>query len=354
MAFGPALTLLNKDGELSGSRTGTLGQWLTGRRIIVSRALCSHERVKNDENLSKTNHLKRAYLHALEKSPFSNPGVFLKSGQDSTTIWSWDSERIDRDAGASNILCVPESAYYANLGDGFYVVRCIDGYEGLYCKDKEIVLSRWWAEPPKDADWLRFTLNAEQFGAQFEPLPAPIELARAKRKSTPRNELAPRELFRMADTSRLTVIGLIVLALATLYPVGRWAHLSAQSGLLSAEIEELTSQFDQQLSAMRDQNDLAQSIYNISNAVDQPSIFLPFSSGVYLIGTSGGTVHTVTLVENSWEIGFAADPGFDETELVRILEQSENLSSASVIADRRDNNWIARFDQYSPDAGLEP
>jgi len=351
MPLGPALTHLNKDGVLAGTRRGTLGQWLTGKRIVVSRALCSHERVKNDDDLSKTNQLKRAYLHALEKSPFSNPGVFLKAGQQNTTIWSWDSDQIKNDSGGANIICVPESAYYADLNDGFYVIRCIDGYEGLYCKDKEIVLSRWWAAPPKEADWLRFTLNAEQFGAAFEPQPSPIEMTRANRKSTPRNALPARELLKMADISRLVLIGFIVLLLATLYPVGRWVHLSAQSNLLSAEIEQLTSQFDEQLNTMREQNDLAQSIYNISNAVDKPSIFLPFSSGVYLIGSSGGTVQTVTFVENSWEIGFIAEPGFDETELVRVLEASEELTSASVIADRRDNNWIARFEQSQISGG---
>lgn len=345
MAFGPTLTLLNKDGKLAGALGGTLSQWLVGRRIVLSRALCSHERIKNDEDLSKTHQLKRAYLHALEKSPFAQPGVFLKSERDSTTIWSWDSERITKDAGASDILCVPESAFYGKLDDGFYVIRCIDGYEGLCCKDGDILLSRWWPDLPAESDWLRFTLNAEQHGVPFAPRPEPIELSKARRKSAPRNELSPRELLRMSDIGRLVMIALVVLALATLYPVGRWVHLTAQSNLLGSQINELTSQFDEQLDVMRRQSELNQSINNIAGAVQAPSIFLPFSEGVYIVSIAGGTVNRVNYAANQWEIGFAAPADFNETELVRLLEQNDQLSSASVEADRRANNWIARFQQ---------
>lgn len=351
MAFGPTLTLLNKDGKLAGALGGTLSQWLVGRRIVLSRALCSHERIKNDEDLSKTNQLKRAYLHALEKSPHTNPGVFLKSDRESTTIWSWDSEQVTQDSGSSDLLCVPESAFYGKLDDGFYVIRCIDGYEGLCSKNGDILLSRWWPALPSEGDWLRFTLNAEQFGLSFQPQPEPIELAKSRRKSTPRNELSPRELLRMSDIGRLVMIGVVLVALATLYPIGRWIHLSAQSNLLGAQINELTTEFDEQLSLMNEQATLSQSINNISSAVQSPSIFLPFSEGVYIVSVAGGTVNRVNYAENEWEIAFTAPADFNETELVRLLERSDELSSASVEADRRPNTWIARFSQATSNEG---
>ncbi len=350
MAIGPTLTLLNKDGKLAGALGGTLSQWLVGRRIVLSRALCSHERIKNEDDLSKTNQLKRAYLHALEKSPYAKPGVFLKSDSASTTIWSWDSDRVTKEAGAADILCVPESAFYGKLDDGFYIVRCIDGYEGLCSKNGELLLSRWWPDLPGESDWLRFTLNAEQFGVPFHPQPEPIELAKSRRKSAPRNELSARELFRMSNVSRLVMIGLVILAIATLYPIGRWVHLSAQSSLLGSQIEELATEFDEQLSVMRDQADLSRSINDIASAVQAPSIFLPFSEGVYIVSVAGGTVNRVNYAEGEWEIGFTAPTDFNETELVRLLEQNDQLSSASVEADRRANKWVARFNQ-SPASG---
>ncbi|MEC7289973.1 MAG: hypothetical protein VXW22_07800 [Pseudomonadota bacterium] len=238
---------------------------------------------------------------------------------------------------------MPESAFYGKLDDGFYIVRCIDGYEGLCSKNGDLLLSRWWPDLPNESDWLRFTLNAEQYGVHFAPRPEPIELSKSRRKSAPRNELSPREMLRMADVGRLVMIGFVILAIATLYPVGRWVHLSAQSTLLGSQIDELASEFDQQLNQMREQAELSQSINTIAGAVQEPSIFLPFSEGVFIISTAGGTVNRVNYAENNWEVGFTAPPDFNETELVRLLEQSTQLSSASVDADRGANKWIARF-----------
>ena len=343
MIFQPALIYLDRQGQLSGSLGSGLSEWLNGKRIVLSRAICSHERIKNDPALSKQNQLRRAYLHAIEKSPYENPGVFISTENHGTAIWSWDAAAVESQTGEKSLLCVPESAFYKGLEDGFYVVQCLDGFEGLYCNNKEVVLSRWWPKAPSQNDWLRFTLNAEQFGAKSAPIPDPITVKSFRRSSPPQNQIGHRDVVRIIDKPRLISLAVLVAALITLYPVARWAHLSAQSAALGSKLSGMSAQFDERLQQMKERSDLSASIDVLAKAVDAEPAFIPFAEGVSIIQDAGGDIHRVAFGDGAWEVGFSADAGFSETELVRILEENPTLTSASVEADRRENYWVVRF-----------
>lgn len=343
MSFLPNILHLNKDGDLSRVAGGPLRHWLFGRRVVLSRAICSYDRIKAEPNLSSSNQLKQAYLRALEKSPFVSTGVFLKSDKESVSIWSWDSCFVAQSTQSSDILCIPESALNRNFDDGFFIAECIDGFEGIFCQGDNVVISRWWPAFPTQQEWLRFTLSAEPFGATFEERPEPAASAKSNPQRLPHNELVPRDLIKMLDLGRLAIIGFVLTLMITLYPAGRWFFLNTHSRLLEAEIAEQSESFDQQLETVRARTELTQSIANISRVTNERSLVFPLAEAVELIIASGGSISSVTFSDSEWEILFSASEEFSETELVRLMEENEQLRSASVVAERRDGFWITRF-----------
>ncbi|NQY39596.1 MAG: hypothetical protein HRT80_05785 [Henriciella sp.] len=250
---------------------------------------------------------------------------------------------MESQTGEKSLLCVPESAFYKGLGEGFYVVQCLDGFEGLYCSEEEVVLSRWWPNAPSESDWLRFTLNAEQFGAKSAPIPDPITVKSFRRSSPPQNQIGHRDVVRIIDKPRLISLAVLVATLITLYPIARWAHLSAQSASLGSKLSGMSEQFDVRLEQMKERSDLSASIDILSKAVDSEPAFVPFAEGVSIIQDAGGVIHRVSFSDEAWEVGFSTGSGFSETELVRVLEENPILTSASVEADRRENYWVVRF-----------
>ncbi|MFN3214018.1 MAG: hypothetical protein ACE37M_13020 [Henriciella sp.] len=203
---------------------------------------------------------------------------------------------------------------------------------------------------PTENDWLRFTLNAEQFGAKSGPIPEAIAIKSFRRGPPPKNQIGYREAFRMVDVPRLVSIGILIATLVTLYPVFRWANLSAQSSFLGSELSGMSAQFDERIDQIRERSELSASIGVLADAVDIEPSFIPFSEGISTIQDAGGEIHRVSFGDGLWDVGFSTKADFSETELVRILEENPKLDAASVEADRRANFWIARFRNSAEEA----
>lgn len=136
--------------------TGRVGvsQW------ILSRALCRFNRF----DLSRLPAAKRKAALALQLpqwSPYSDSGYAIVWQQGFASVWCWDNSRIDaviaqHDRNPKTQQKIPESLLREPLSNGSRLIRCLDGVEGQFWQDGQLIASRWWPQPPDVHGWLSF------------------------------------------------------------------------------------------------------------------------------------------------------------------------------------------------------
>jgi hypothetical protein len=126
----------------------------------LSRALCRFNRF----DLSRLPAAKRKAALALQLpqwSPYqkSNYAVVWQNGY--ASVWCWDSGRIDGDFQKHGKVKksqqkLPEPLLRAPLQTGLRLLKCLDGVEGQYWQETQLVVSRWWPQRPDQQAWLTF------------------------------------------------------------------------------------------------------------------------------------------------------------------------------------------------------
>lgn len=133
-----------------------------GRRYwVLGRALCRFGNFPVLEGESDARRLAALQLKVKEWSPFSTTGSHIHITGDRALVWIWDQATVlqamaDHHQHHEKFRLIPETCLRLAVSDGLRLTESLDGCEGQYWRDGELVSSRWWPQPPSPADWLTF------------------------------------------------------------------------------------------------------------------------------------------------------------------------------------------------------
>lgn len=127
---------------------------------MLSRALCRFNRF----DLTRLPAAKRHAALALQLpqwSPYAQSGYAITWQDGYASVWCWDNSRIDAEMQKHGKLPksqqkIPETLLRAPLPSGLRLLKCLDGVEGQYWQDSQLVTSRWWPRRPDEQAWLSF------------------------------------------------------------------------------------------------------------------------------------------------------------------------------------------------------
>lgn len=126
----------------------------------MSRALCRFNRF----DLSRLPAAKRKAALALQLpqwSPYADSGYAIAWQNGFASVWCWDNSRIDSEIQKhgktpKSQQKIPETLLRAPLPAGLRLLKCMDGTEGQYWQDAQLIASRWWPQRPDEHAWLSF------------------------------------------------------------------------------------------------------------------------------------------------------------------------------------------------------
>jgi len=127
---------------------------------VLTRALCRYNRF----DLSRLPAAKRRAALALQLpqwSPFSDSNYAIVWHEGVASVWCWDNGRVNAEIlkhakTAKSHQIIPETLLRSPLQGGMRLVKCMDGVEGQYWLDSQLIASRWWPERPDESAWLSF------------------------------------------------------------------------------------------------------------------------------------------------------------------------------------------------------
>jgi hypothetical protein len=208
---------------------------------VLSRALCRYRVLPALEDSSGAKRLAALELKIAEWSPWADTGRLLQEEEKRTGVWIWDREAVEVQIEAAGlrperVAVLPETVLQPRGGDGLRHVKTLDGSEGQYWSGGLLVASRWWPEPPDDAEWSRFQRSAgvgpDQFSADAG---APESLA-----ELPRPWLSASSARSGAGVPLAKRVGLAYAALgaAALILIGLFIGQSVGDRLALAKIDQ--------------------------------------------------------------------------------------------------------------------
>jgi hypothetical protein len=133
-----------------------------GRRLwVLSRALCRYRVFPLMEDPSAGKRLAAIDLKIAEWSPWADTARLVHEDGRRTGVWIWDRAAVEAQIAAAGlspakVTVLPETALQPRGPDGLRHVQTLDGSEGQYWIDGMLAASRWWPQPPDDAEWVRF------------------------------------------------------------------------------------------------------------------------------------------------------------------------------------------------------
>lgn len=146
---------------------------------VLSRGLCRFNRF----DLARLPAAKRKAALALQLpqwSPYrdSNYAIIWQDGI--ASVWCWDNALIDAEIrkhgrNPKAQQKIPESLLRAPSQNGLRLINCLDGIEGQYWQQGQLLASRWWPEQVNANDWLAFQRECGVPGQQQQPRPVLVE-----------------------------------------------------------------------------------------------------------------------------------------------------------------------------------
>lgn len=127
---------------------------------MLSRGLCRY----NHFDLSRLPAGKRKAALALQLpqwSPYPNGNYAIVWQNGCAGVWCWDSGRIDSEIQKhgkplKSQQKIPETLLRAPAQTALRLLKCLDGVEGQYWQEAQLVASRWWPQRPDEKAWLAF------------------------------------------------------------------------------------------------------------------------------------------------------------------------------------------------------
>lgn len=131
---------------------------------MLSRPLYRYVRF-DLKSVPKHQRLQALALQVRQWSPFARTGWYQLWDQDVALVWGWDAERVEAAILANKLVpkstsIVPETLLHQRQEQGAYLVSCMEGVEGQVWRNRSLIGSRWWPEPPGTDEWVNFQRDA--------------------------------------------------------------------------------------------------------------------------------------------------------------------------------------------------
>jgi hypothetical protein len=206
-------------------------------RMVVPRHLCIYQRVEcTGVPRLRLGNFAKLQVQAL--APFSKYGSCVVRQGNWLHIWVWDAAIeaafSQKHGGKQNFSALPYSLFSTPLTDGIVWLTApgSPGLEGQLWKNRQLVDSMWFDEPPEAGDWATLHAQTPALHALGWPLALPAAGTPPPRVATPRpwgRNLTPRlhssthiQWSNLAPTA-------LVLATATLTGWGSWIYSQKQA-----------------------------------------------------------------------------------------------------------------------------
>lgn len=173
-------------------------------------------------------------------SPYTGSDYVIVWQKGFASVWCWDKSRIDAEIqqhrrNPKAEQKIPETLLRAPYQDGLRLAKCLEGAEGQYWQDAQLVTSRWWPQPPSPGDWLLFQrdsgIPAERQESQVVLQELPLQAqpwARISNLAGSSNELPFAEFACYAALFLLLGLPTVYLGLQHLQITSAAAHGSAE------------------------------------------------------------------------------------------------------------------------------
>lgn len=209
-----------------------LGGGLGRREWVLSRSLCSSERF----DLSQLPSARRADALAIKLEsarPYPDANAWIGWQGGVAQVWFWSPAQLPS-ADYTRGIIIPETTLHPP-GEGLRLVRCLEGVEGQYWQQGQLLRSRWWPSIPNEHAWANF---CRALGQLPGPMPEPVQLPWLNRPWARNMSLSASRLLRREKELVTATGALLSLALG-------W-QLAGLVGTASAESEQ-----QQRLNAIR-------------------------------------------------------------------------------------------------------
>lgn len=198
------------------------------RRLLLSRALCQYRFFRAPEGLSRGQMIRAARVHAQAHAPFSNSGVLLLRANQGVGIWYWDAALVEAANGVSAPVHAAPETLQRDVGDGWRILTCAEGYEAQYWEAGDLMASTWRRRAFTAPQWSAFALSVE-------PASMPAPDAPPEAQSTPllsgepwrRLEIRRPLEWRDAENAGVTA-AMVCTGVAALF-LGQTLHFSAMA-----------------------------------------------------------------------------------------------------------------------------
>lgn len=337
----PATQVLASGAVKRGGSAGS--RFLLGERAVISRALCHFERMPAPPGERGPQQARAAMLAAKARSPLLDPQFFLDWGEDDIGVWSWPRGAI---TGLSDFEgeCVPESVFHAP-GVGPRLVEVSEGYEGEVWEGGRLLATRWWSNPPTDAQWRDF-LRASR---QDPDVSAPVPRAAPMRADPPASPWMARLVSLQAPRQRdITAAVIALLAAPIAYFALQWAAVTFEQARLAAKLETLSEAAGEITAAQGEARTALDELRDYEGALDRqhPIELLAVLTG--LLSDAGVDLREFAMRGDDLSVALFAEGEFAPADLVRSLEADDLMYDVLAEPGRLPGEWRIQAQVVQP------
>ena len=313
---------------------------------IISRGLCRFFRVPLLAGAARASQLDAIALEIRRLSPFEKTGSHFHFASGFAGIWLWD-ERATHAAAASvgvdiaRLRVLPEPALLPSSQAGLRLIEGLEGVEGQYWSDGELIASRWWLRLPDERAWLFFQRGASVAPEQISPgVPVPLRLDWLERPWTKTRSSGAFDLARLDTRAMAAVVALLVVA-GYGYYAAQYLHTKWSLASLSAEIDTRSAAIEPILRARSQALDNLTAIQSLNELKRFPGQLALMARVAEVLPATGARLDDWLYDRGQLELSIAGDQPLDVVRLVRSLEASGYFNT--VAAERTANNNTLRL-----------
>ncbi len=312
--------LLLESGALADDAVSRL---VGARDLVLSRAHCRFRFYRAPQALTGSQFAQAARVFAEAHAPFSASGILILRTAGGAGIWYWDRAKLSSFEPVGQVS--PESVW-REVGEGWRVVACVEGYEAQYWENGGLLASSWRRQPFVSAQWAAFTLSVDQAAVAVpEEAPAPIALPLIN-GSWRGTIVKPPLSWRDAERAGVSV-ALCGAALAALF-IGqalKSEHI-ARREQARAEVIEHTLREDRDAARAMDQRRL---LREYAAATQQPHILLAVTEAQEVLSQFGLRASTWRASEDG--LSLIVDASISDApvrDVVAAIEEAQHLCGA--------------------------
>ncbi|WP_439817104.1 hypothetical protein [Zavarzinia sp. CC-PAN008] len=304
---------------------------------VVSRGLARYQRFPLIAERSDARRLGALDLQITRWSPFADAGRHIHLWPDHAGVWIWDRTALAQGLVAFRDLrdapIVPETAVQPPGQDGLRLVAGIEGVEGQYWQDGELLASRWWPAAPDTTAWLAFQRGAGLAPEAMRPdLPPTFALPLLDRPWTQARAAGPAEsgVQRVARFAAIAGLGVL---LVVAWLAGGLLSRQADVAAVEAHIADLEQRAGPLLAA-REQTFANDDVLALLAALDPPPPLALLAELMTRLPDQGAVLSSWRLQNGEVEVLIQASQMPDAAAYVGALEGAEAFER--VVAERGD------------------